>query len=261
MSRTGKKGDDYYPLRWRVADYFENIIILHRTKAALGIAALATLLVLIGLFVLGWNPFGSDDSVVEPPADTERIEPDEIIDDVVPAGGINPATASRPIADSQQVQLTTPGTVIELGPTVMRLTGGHPNDAAADRSLLIATDLFVDREVFDAQVLSGEFPETEQIVVRLIEPTLFAEGTAELNTAFVSLFDDVASVVFTRVDVAVEVTGHNNDVQLSAERARAIADQLIAVGVDEDIVTISGRGDAEPIGDFDSRIDVVIRAS
>ena len=64
MNLGRDKGDEYYPLRWKLADFAENIIILYRTRAALVLAALGVLLILIGAFIVGWRPFSSDDADV-----------------------------------------------------------------------------------------------------------------------------------------------------------------------------------------------------
>lgn len=253
-----KKGDDYYPLRWRLADFFENIIILYRTKAAIGIAILAILVVLVGLVILGWNPFSSDDG--NNPDQVAQVE--DGTGENQPAGGlpeIDPATAIRPVADAQQLQFTTSGNVIELGPTVMRLVGGQPSDEAADRALAIAIEQFPNREVFDAQLLSNQFSGSDEIIIRIVEPTLFADGTAEINPAFLPLFQDVVSVIFSNGNFNVEVTGHNNDQALSMDRAQAAGDQLIALGVSSNAVLVTGLGNSEPIDTFTSRIDFIVR--
>lgn len=270
MNAGKKKGDDYYPLRWRVADFVENIIILYRSKAALFIAALGILLVLIGLFVLGWRPWSSDE-VADPIDDnvaetsdidetgTDQPETDQSSTEETTTTALDASNTDRPIASDQEVAFTTPGTVIELGPTVMRLTGGHPSDEGAERSLAIAVDLFPDREVFDAQLLSTSFPEDETITIRIVEPTLFIEDAAELNPAFLSLFDDVADVVFSNGDFTVEIEGHDIRQRLSERRARAAEEQLIAAGVVPNIVTNAGFGNTMPIPEFASRIDFIIR--
>lgn len=259
-----KKGDDYYPLRWKFADFFENIIILYRTKAAIGIALLGALLVILGLLILGWNPLSSDDVANDdtPEAQVEhdrddRGDPENLANPQ--AAEIDPTTVTRPVADAQQLQFTTSGNVIELGPNVMRLVGGQPSDEAADRALAIALEQFPNREVFDAQILSNQFSESDEIIIRLVEPTLFVDGTAELNPAFLSLFGDVMGVVFSNGNFNVEVTGHDNDQQLSAARAQAAGDQLVALGVSQSSVISTGLGNSQPIDTFTSRIDFIIR--
>ncbi len=56
------KDDDYYPFRWKVADFFEDLFVLHRT-AVVGVLALLGLgFILLGFLVLGW---GQGDSTEE----------------------------------------------------------------------------------------------------------------------------------------------------------------------------------------------------
>ncbi len=256
------KGDDYYPIRWKFADFVENIIILHRTRAALAIAALGILLVLIGLFVLGWRPFGGDEVAGTDAPDTSEVvnvPAEHDGDEVPPEDPADPTTSIRPIATDQQAELTTPGIVIELGATVMRLTGGAANDAEADAFLGIATQLFPNREVFDSQLLSPTFENNGDIVIRVVEPTLFDAGTDDLNPELNSLIAEVATVVRSSGNQTVEVVGHADGGPLSLARAEAAADQIVASGVVANVVTASGVGNSEPVLDTPTeRIDFVI---
>jgi len=52
--------DDYYPFRWKVADFFEDLFVLHRT-AVVGVLALLGLgFILLGFLVLGWGSSPTD---------------------------------------------------------------------------------------------------------------------------------------------------------------------------------------------------------
>lgn len=257
MSKSQKKGDNYYPLRWKVADFVENIIILHRTRAALAIAALGILFVIIGLFALGWRPWGSSD-------ETAGAEPTEEADIEVPPHDettleeeLAAATDTvRPIATPEQAALTTPGTVIELGTNTMRLTGGLPDDVAADVSVARALELFDDREFLDVQLL-GDFADDGQITIRIVEP-LFIGDSTEVNPDLTALFADIATAVRSNAELSVEVVGHAPDQALSETRAQIAADQLIVQGIAANIVTSRGAGGSERIPDFASRVDFIL---
>ncbi len=258
MSKSQKKVDNYYPLRWKVADFVENIIILHRTRAALVLAALGIFFVIIGLFVLGWRPWGSSDETAEAEA-AEQVTNDVPQHDETTLEqelAELPEDTVRPIATTEQFALTTPGTVIELGSTTMRLTGGLTNDVAADRSVARALELFNNREFLDAQVL-GDFGDDEQITIRVVEP-VFLGDTAEINPDLTPLFVDVADAVRSSGEWTVEVVGHTPDQALSETRAQAAADQLVAQGVAANIVTTRGAGGTERILDFNSRVDFIL---
>ena len=253
---AAKKDDSYYPLRWRLADFVENIIILHRTRAALAVAGLGALMIFVGLLIFGWRPFsGDDEAIANPRAELTETTVD---DSGVAEAQFGRGTAVRPIATPEDVQQTTSGSVIELGPTVMRLTGGFSSDAAADLALSQAVELFPNRELLDAQVLSDQFRDTDQVVIRVIEPNFFLEGSSELNPDLVGLIADVATTIQSRDGWTVEVAGHGASEALSSERAQAAADQLVANGIALDTVTVSGRGNSEAIPGTLGHIDFLL---
>lgn len=247
MSKSKKKGDDYYPLRWKAADFVENIIILHRTRAALLIAALGIMCVILGLILVGWRPWSSGE---------ETATEEEVTEQVVEEDPVEEVTTIRPLANDVEVAGTTAGTVIELGPTTMRLTGGFSDDVAADVGVARAIELFTDREFLDAQLL-GPFSDDGELTIRIVEP-LFIGDTADVNPDLAFLFSDVAAAVLSSGEWTVEVVGHAPDDALSQTRALTAADQLIAEGVVANIVTSRGAGSSERILDFQSRIDFIL---
>lgn len=282
MNAGRDKGDEYYPLRWKLADFAENIIILYRTRAALVLAALGVLLILIGAFIVGWRPFSSDDADVVTDV-TEEVADDGVFDDggisqeealgvtadddLVAGDDANSSDATfstiegniRPIATEGQLRFVQPAVVIEVGPTVMQLTGGFPSDAAADDAIARATTLFPTLEVLDSQVLHESFAETDELLIRLGDPTLFVAETATLNPAFLPVVADVATAVLASGDISVEVVGHYPGPVRSTNQARAIADELIAQGVDANRISSVGVGNTDPVPGFDSRVDVIVR--
>lgn len=286
MSAGKNKGDDYYPFRWKVADFAENIVILYRTQAAAAIAALGIIIVLIGVFLLGWRPFSSDDTATAPDqAEVSNDDTPEVVDDDADlddapidgdtddSGGAEPDAddtepepesnpfegALRPVATDEELQFTRPGTVIELGATVMRLVGGFNSDASADASFEFATELFPTREVFDGQLLSEEFTETDEIIIRLAEPGLFPERNPQINFELEQLFVDAVAAIEANPGRTVQVVGHAQGGPLSVNRATAVADELISRGIDPAIVTSVGLGDSEPIPEIPDRVELRLR--
>ncbi len=268
MSPKSSKNSDYYPLRWKVADFVENIIILHRTRVALIAAALGVILVIIGVFVLGWRPWGSgaetdqildEEGIVSEIADQDSTNPDSGPENPDETVEIDPGTVSRPVATDAQLEFTRSGIVIELGSRTMRLSGGSPSDEAADSGVQFATELFPNRELLDAQVLSTEFSETDEIVIRLVEPNLFATDTSSLNPDLSALIADVVYVARTVGYQTVDVVGHANTGELSSLRADAVAEVLVNQGLSPETVTSFGLGNSEPIPNFPEYIDFVIR--
>ncbi len=271
MSAGRKKDGDYYPLRWKFADRVENIVILYRTRAAVVIAALGLLLILAGIFIIGWRPFESDD-------DATNQDQTEIVDGAddaptqeesigVAANGQGSATQNgdlvtgqtrRPIATDAQLRSATSGVVIELGAAVMNLTGGFSSDEAADAAFMRATMLFPTREVLDSQLLSDEFVPTDDVLIRIVDP-LFAEDTAELDPALVPLITDVATAIGSSGELTVEVVAHVPRLLLSQDRAQVIADQLVADGIASNIITVTGRGNTEPLPGIPSRVEFILR--
>ena len=278
-SNKNQRDPDYYPLRWKFADFVENILILHRTRAAIAIALLGVGLVVAGLFILGWRPGGSEESAAANAAnaDTEITDDnaaEDIADDLTNADGdaeaiegqdveASPAEAAedgagRQAATPEQLLVTPSGTVAEIADDTIRLVGGLPSEAAADRSLDLITEFFGTFEVVDDQVVNEEFDEPDAIFVSIVEPTLFAEQTAEINPRFFGVFDAISDYSFANGELSIEVRAHVVGQQLSDDRAEAVTDQLVASLVEPETISAAGFDGGGLVDGQTSRIDFLI---
>lgn len=269
-----KKDDSYYPLRWKFADSVENIIILHRTKAAIAIAILGIALVIAGLSILGF--FGSDDS--DESADgnpvTEQTtagDPDDLTqadgdadaqlpndDNIIEGGAEDDVNNSRPTATDEQLLLTPSGTVIQISGDTVRLVGGFPSEEAADESLDLIIDFFGDFEIIDDQIIGDGFDDLDSLLISIVDPTLFADQTAEINPRFFGVFDAVSDLIFVNGNFSVNVRAHVEGQELSDIRAEAVTDRLVSALVDPEIISAAGFDGADLAAGQTSRIDFLI---
>jgi chemotaxis protein MotB len=116
----------------------------------------------------------------------------------------------------------------------------------------------------------------EGVLISLSEKLVFTPGTAKLQKDAYPVLDTIAKMVST-VDNQIRIVGHtdnsaptdpkySNNWELSAGRAVVIANYLISKGISADRMTVSGRGEFQPVFDNDtpehrslnSRADVVI---
>lgn len=94
----------------------------------------------------------------------------------------------------------------------------------------------------------------DEQLITLDETVLFDFGRADLKPAAVQALAEVADVLGVYIDGEVVITGHTDSVgsdsdnaRLSQERADAIVEALVALGVDEDRLTAVGAGESSPI--------------
>lgn len=88
---------------------------------------------------------------------------------------------------------------------------------------------------------------------------LFARDQAELAPSAGSQLDAIVRSAQTHPNTSIAVTGYTDsdgsvesNLNLSARRARAVADYLTAAGIDAGRLTIAGRGAADPVAPNDS---------
>lgn len=91
------------------------------------------------------------------------------------------------------------------------------------------------------------------------DPILFATGSAEIDSASDAILERAAAAITAAPGIAVEVVGHTDSQGpagvnqiLSADRASAVLDRLVELGVDADRLTSRGAGEDEPIDSNDT---------
>src|SRR5207344_2933069 len=92
------------------------------------------------------------------------------------------------------------------------------------------------------------------------ESLLFPSGQSELTPTARRSLDSVAYVIAQQPsDTKLLIEGYTDaqgaeqlNQHLSQKRAQAVADDLVARGVDRDRLSVVGRGQSDPIGDNDS---------
>jgi len=118
-----------------------------------------------------------------------------------------------------------------------------PNDSSEDREQ--------NRRVTLQFLEVSRLPPGEELTLRGVT---FRTGSAALTPADRLIIDSVVGYVQSRPTYAIEVQGYTDDrgneeanQTLSAARAKAVADYLIAKGVDAGRVTAAGYGETKPI--------------
>lgn len=88
------------------------------------------------------------------------------------------------------------------------------------------------------------------------EPILFASGQATIDAASAPILERLALAINATPGIDVEVVGHTDgegavelNQEISEQRAQAVVDRLIALGVDAERLRARGAGESEPIAD------------
>ena len=286
--------EDYYPLRWKLADFAEDLFVLHRTAVVAILALFGLGLILLGYLALG-DGQATTETVTDQTSGLERTASAGIDDDDAPTTTIDVASeesatssstttssapttteaptttiattttstttttttvpvSTRAATSPEQLAATTPGAILELTPSAIRLIGGLPDDSMADENIELAERFFPGIAVEDQQVVDASFPDPEVVTMRLSAPDLFGYNSDDLNAAYLPLIDQIAVAVAASDSISVEVSGHTDDTgpaegnqRLSERRAASAAQRLIAQGVPSAQVTSVGRGEDQPI--------------
>lgn len=109
-------------------------------------------------------------------------------------------------------------------------------------------------EIEDGRLLIRR--EGTEIIIQILEKDSFASGSAALEASFLPTLERVGSLM-TRVDGAIAVSGHTDNVpistsqyrsnwDLSAARAASVVFELLDNGVDPARIMVSGHADTQP---------------
>ena len=123
------------------------------------------------------------------------------------------------------------------------------------------------------QLENLQLRQTESGVVVTLGDVLFASGQAQLVEGGRSSLEEVVDLLQTEPDKKIRVEGHtdssgeaDSNLQLSDQRAQAVREALISLGVASDRITATGMGEDFPIASNDDeegrarnrRVDVIL---
>jgi outer membrane protein OmpA-like peptidoglycan-associated protein len=123
------------------------------------------------------------------------------------------------------------------------------------------------------QLENLQLRQTESGVVVTLGDVLFASGQAQLVEGARSSLEEVVDLLQTEPDKKIRVEGHTDslgdaetNLKLSAQRAEAVLEALVSMGVAKDRVTAMGMGEDFPIASNDDeegrarnrRVDVIL---
>jgi outer membrane protein OmpA-like peptidoglycan-associated protein len=123
------------------------------------------------------------------------------------------------------------------------------------------------------QLENLQLRETESGVVVTLGDVLFASGQAQLVEGGRSSLEEVVDLLQTEPDKKIRVEGHTDslgdsdaNLLLSAQRAQAVLEALVSLGVASDRITASGMGEDFPIASNEDedgraqnrRVDVIL---
>jgi chemotaxis protein MotB len=108
------------------------------------------------------------------------------------------------------------------------------------------------RDDISTRILDGK------IIVSIKGKALFGSGSARLNAASISIFDQIIEILDDYPDYTINIKGHTDDLpistpifpsnwELSAVRATTVLKYLISKGVDPHRLTATGYGDVMPL--------------
>lgn len=123
------------------------------------------------------------------------------------------------------------------------------------------------------QLENLQLRQTESGVVVTLGDVLFASGENGLLEGALSSLEEVMDLLQTEPDKQIRVEGHTDsqgdattNIQLSAQRAQAVLDALVSLGIDANRITATGMGEDFPIASNEDeagrarnrRVDVVL---
>ena len=120
----------------------------------------------------------------------------------------------------------------------------------------------------------GVAREGDTLILRMPSDVTFATASANIDSRFYAVLDDVAGVLSTYDQSVVDIVGHADsrgetafNQTLSEQRASSVAGYLIQRGVIRERLYVGGRGEMAPIASNDTdagralnrRVEIVIR--
>jgi len=278
--------DDYYPLRWKAADGFEDMILLHRATVVGALALLG-----LGAIIAGFLIFNSGETTTTTATTSETTVPetvDEVVEDddqdeaapttasaeattTTPTTAAAPTTTEAPAttttttstttttispraaASDEVVEQTENGRLLRITSSGVQLIGGLPTNTAADETLALATSTFPGLEIDDRQVVDDAFTDTQPPTVRFDAPDLFEYNSSVIDATYLPAIDQLAAAIIAE-GWSVQVGGHTDasgsddgNQRLSEERAGSATARLTAQGVDPAAIATVGFGETQPI--------------
>lgn len=132
------------------------------------------------------------------------------------------------------------------------ITGLRSRDRSLFENLTQFARKSSQRDDISTRILEGK------IIVSIKGKALFGSGSADLNTAAVSIFNEIILILGDYPDYNVNIKGHTDDIpiatqrfpsnwELSAVRATTVLKYLISKGINPQRLTATGYGDVMPL--------------
>lgn len=269
--------DDYYPLRWRIADITEDIFLLHRKTIIGALAIFGLAAILAGFFLFDGEDATNTDTAASTPTTVEAaVEPEDTnVTTTTQSTTTSTTTAPQTTTTTEAPQETTTTTTTESprAPTndgavaatengrVVRVTnesveviGGLPTESAADEAFATAAEVFPDLSIDDRQLVDPSFTDGP-VNFRIDAPDLFEYNSDAIDPIYLPVIDQLAASIIAK-GWTVEVGGHTDgsgpsegNQVLSEGRAASATARLVAQGVDPASITTVGFGESQPIAD------------
>lgn len=217
-------------------------------------------------------PDGADDAPADgdPPDEPEptgpvRADPDAVAGEDAPA---DVADVLALIADGEAPESRG---IVKGGR--IYLLGTVPDQETADQLAQLAGEVLGPDNVENFYVIDERAGDAGLGNIRVADDFLFASGSTEIQPEFEPLLNQALALMTIRPEVTLTIVGHSDgegpediNLQLSLERAQAVAAWLIEAGVDPERLNADGKGETEPLASNDTpegraenrRIEVII---
>lgn len=104
------------------------------------------------------------------------------------------------------------------------------------------------------------FDPSQPVLLSVAETVLFTTGQARVNEEYAPLIDLAVELMNSQPKTILRIVGHTDDrgpddvnLQLSIDRAKAVAAEIERRGVEGSRLTVDGRGESEPISSNESQ--------